>query len=101
MLKRMRYTYPLSKNLKSVGIAMACLLLGYSCSDDISEPSSHPAQPQAEYQSLDEAIGKVGFVFEAELSPQMAQDVDDNGRALSFYLEDRDNRRGNKGSGQY
>ena len=101
MLKRMRYTYPLSKNLKSVGIAMACLLLGYSCSDDISEPSSHPAKPQTEYQSLDEAIGKVGFVFEAELSPQMAQDVDDNGRALSFYLEDRDNRRGNKGSGQY
>ena len=97
----MEYIKCLSNSLKYVSMAMAYMLLGYSCSDDISELGDQPIKPKTEYKSLDEAIGKVGFVFEAELSPQMAQDVDDNGRAMNFYLEDRDNRRGNKGSNEY
>ena len=97
----MRCTKCLIRNLKYVSMAMAYMLLNYSCSDDISELGDQSIKPKTEYKSVDEAIGKVGFVFEAELSPQMAQDVDDNGRAMNFYLEDRDNRRGNKGSNEY
>ena len=93
----MSYTNSLSKYLKYVGIVTAGLLLGYSCSDDISESSPHRSKSQAEEQPLEEVLGKVGFAFEAELSPKMARDVDESGKALSFYLEDRDNRRGNKG----
>lgn len=97
----MSYTNSLSKYLKYVGIVTAGLLLGYSCSDDISESDHHRSKSQTEDQSLDESLGKVGFAFEAELSPKMARDVDESGKALSFYLEDRDNRRGNKGNSEY
>lgn len=97
----MSYINSLSKYLKYVGIVTAGLLLGYSCSDDISESSPHRSNSQAEEQPLEEALGKVGFAFEAELSPKMARDVDESGKALSFYLEDRDNRRGNKGGTEY
>lgn len=97
----MSYTNSLSKYLKYVGIVTAGLLLGYSCSDDISESDHHRSKPQTEDQSLEESLGKVGFAFEAELSPKMARDVDESGKGLSFYLEDRDNRRGNKGNAEY
>ena len=86
----MSYTNSLSKYLKYVGIVTAGLLLGYSCSDDISEADHHRSKSQAEEQPLEASFGKVGFAFEAELSPKMARDVDESGKALSFYLEDRD-----------
>ena len=52
----MKYIKCLSNSLKYVSMAMAYMLLGYSCSDDISELGDQPIKPKTEYKSVDEAI---------------------------------------------
>ena len=49
----MKYIKCLNNSLKYVSMAMAYMLLGYSCSDDISELGDQPIKPKTEYKSLD------------------------------------------------
>ena len=66
----MKYIKCLNNSLKYVSVAMAYMLLGYSCSDDISELGDQPIKPKTEYKSLEEAIGKVGFVLRRSYLPK-------------------------------
>lgn len=88
-------------SLKVLGLATGLVFGLGSCRDDLAPELDGVHKNNADsIPSLDKAIGKVNFIFEAEFTPQNTT-RDEEGRAVSLYLEDRDTRRGNPGSGEY
>lgn len=70
-----------------------------SCKDELSEaPQQRPSTEQQSDLSkpLEDYIGKANIVFQSEMSLEAIQSA-----RMAYYLEDRDTRRGNRGSGEY